>query len=56
VQRCEQIARALGISAQLGDPLARLARSSRGHAPEGLDMRQPQPGWAVPMGLCLSHV
>ncbi len=56
VQRCEQIARALGISAQLGDPLARLARSSRGHAPEGLDMRQPQPGWAVPMGLCLSQV
>jgi Tfp pilus assembly PilM family ATPase len=56
VPRCEQIARALGINAQLGDPLARLARSSRGHAPDGLDMRQPQPGWAVPMGLCLSHV
>lgn len=55
VQRCETIARTLRISAQLGDPLARLVRSDDGSPPTGLDMRQPQPAWAVPMGLCLGH-
>ena len=53
VQRCQAIAQALRISAQLGDPLARLVRPQDGAPPSGLDMRQPQPGWAVPMGLCL---
>jgi len=53
--RCQQIAKALRIAAQLGDPLARLVRSDGGAKASGLDMRQPQPGWAVPMGLCLSH-
>ena len=53
--RCQQIAKALRIAAQLGDPLARLVRSDCSATTSGLDMRQPQPGWAVPMGLCLSH-
>ena len=53
--RCQRIAQALRIAAQLGDPLARLVRASDAAAPIGLDMRQPQPGWAVPMGLCLSQ-
>ena len=53
--RCQQIAKALRITAQLGDPLARLVRSDGGATASGLDMRQPQPGWAVPMGLCLSQ-
>ena len=55
VARCQRIAQALRIAAQLGDPLARLSRTSDSAAPLGLDMRQPQPGWAVPMGLCLSQ-
>lgn len=53
VKVCQKIARAVKIGAQLGDPLARLVRPSSGATPAGLDMRQAQPGWAVPMGLCL---
>lgn len=52
---CQKIARALRIGAQLGDPLARMVRVSQGRPPLGVDMRSPQPGWAVPMGLCLSE-
>lgn len=52
---CQKIARALRIGAQLGDPLARMVRVSQAQPPLGVDMRQPQPGWAVPMGLCLSE-
>lgn len=49
---CQKIARALRIGAQLGDPLARLVRVTGGKTP-GVDLSQPQPGWAVPLGLCL---
>ncbi len=52
VELCQKLARSLKIAAQLGDPLARLGRDSGGNT-IGLDLRQPQPGWAVPMGLCL---
>jgi len=52
---CQKIARALRIGAQLGDPLARLVKSNLGSKAPGLDLRQPQPGWAVPLGLCLSE-
>ena len=53
---CQKIARALRISAQLGDPMARMVRiSQNGKTMSGVDMRQPQPGWGVPMGLCLSE-
>lgn len=52
-QVCQQIARALRLGAQLGDPLARLTKPA-GAPAENLDLRQPQPGWAVPLGLCLS--
>jgi len=55
VSTCQKIARALRIGAQLGDPLARLTRISQGRPPEGVDLREPQPGWAVPLGLCLSE-
>jgi Tfp pilus assembly PilM family ATPase len=55
MDQCQRIAQALRIAAQLGDPLARLVRPSGGATPIGLDMREAQPGWAVPMGLCLSQ-
>ncbi len=55
VALCQKIARVLRIGAQLGDPLARMVRVSQAQPPIGVDMRQPQPGWAVPMGLCLSE-
>ncbi|MAE65616.1 MAG: hypothetical protein CMJ18_15210 [Phycisphaeraceae bacterium] len=58
VTLCQQIAQALQIVAQAGDPLARLIRGREGaKAPDspGVDLRRAQPGWAVPMGLCLSE-
>ncbi len=55
VSLCQKVARALRIGAQLGDPLARLARASAAKDAIKIDMRQPQPGWAVPLGLCLSE-
>lgn len=48
------IARATGLPTYVGDPLARIVRTP-GVQPIGLDMKQPQPGWAVPLGLCLSE-
>ena len=50
---CQKIAQSLRIGAQLGDPLARLVRGNGDPGP-GVDLRQPQPGWAVPVGLCLT--
>lgn len=50
---CRTIAQGLGIAAQLGDPLARLVRSGKGALE--LDLRKPQPAWAVAMGLCLTE-
>lgn len=55
VKNCQRVAKALRIGAQLGDPLARMLRISQGGTPTGVDMRQPQPGWAVPFGLCHSE-
>ncbi|RMH30303.1 MAG: hypothetical protein D6692_02335 [Planctomycetota bacterium] len=50
---CEHLARALRLPAQSVDPLARLARSGKVPA-EGVDVTAPQPGWAAPVGMCLS--
>ena len=52
--RCQAIAQALRLPAQVGDPLARLARHAECKPPVDVDLRSPQPGWAVPLGLCLS--
>lgn len=50
---CQHIAKALRLPAQAADPMARVARS--GNEPAlGIDLKQPQPGWAVVLGLCLS--
>ncbi len=51
---CQKIARDLRLGAQLGDPLARLVKTRQANADGGVDLEQSQPGWAVPMGLCLS--
>jgi len=50
---CQHIARTLRMSAQIADPLARVARSGQEKV-VGVDLRQPQPGWAVAVGLCQS--
>jgi type IV pilus assembly protein PilM len=48
---CRHIAQTLHAPAQLGDPLARLMVAGTPASP-GLTLGQPQPGWAVPYGLC----
>ncbi len=51
---CQRIAQAVRIGAQLGDPLARLIKKKPGKCTH-LDLRKPQPGWAVPFGLSISE-
>lgn len=53
IPMCQRIAQSLCLPAQLGDPLARLARPAGAAAITGVDLRAGQPGWAVPTGLCL---
>lgn len=52
---CQQIAKRLGIAAQLGDPMVRLGRMSRIPVESGLDMSKPQPAWAVAIGLSIGQ-
>jgi Tfp pilus assembly PilM family ATPase len=50
---CQQIARQLNLPAQLGDPLVRIGRISEVGVESGIDRRQPQPAWAVAVGLSM---
>lgn len=50
---CAHVARELGIAAQVGDPLARMGRISAVGPESGIDRRQPQPNWAVAIGLSM---
>jgi type IV pilus assembly protein PilM len=50
---CMQIARELGVAAQLGDPMVRMGRVSDVGIESGIDRRQPQPAWSVAIGLSL---
>ncbi|HEY8666214.1 MAG TPA: pilus assembly protein PilM [Tepidisphaeraceae bacterium] len=50
---CQQIARQMSLAAQVGDPLVRMGRISEVGIESGIDRRQPQPGWAVAIGLSL---
>ncbi len=49
---CQQIARSLRLTAQLGDPLARACREETHKPPVDVDLDQPQPSFAVALGLC----
>jgi type IV pilus assembly protein PilM len=53
---CQQIARQMSLAAQLGDPLVRMSRTSEIGIESGIDRRQPQPGWAVAVGLSMGPV
>ena len=53
VPMCEHIARVLRLGAESADPLARVARSGK-EPTSGLTLDEPQPGWAVALGMCLS--
>jgi len=50
---CRSIARAMGLSALVGDPLLRMSRPSDVGFGSGIDRREPQPAWAVAIGLSL---
>jgi cell division ATPase FtsA len=50
---CRQIAKELNLAAQLGDPLVRMSRVSDVGVESGIDRRQPQPAWAVALGLSM---
>ena len=48
---CQALARRLNLPAQIGDPLLRIKRSSGTDPEAGMDHREPQPDWAVAVGL-----
>jgi len=50
---CQTIAQELSLAAQIGDPLVRMGRVSEIGFESGIDRRQPQPGWAVAIGLSM---
>lgn len=50
---CQHLARALRLPAQIADPLARVARTGK-EPTAGINLKEAQPGWTVPLGLCLS--
>ncbi len=48
---CQAIAQRLNMPAQVGDPLLRIGRVDGAGLDIGLDRREPQPRWAVAVGL-----
>lgn len=50
---CRAIARVVRVPAQVADPLARFARSGK-EPLVGVSLNAAQPGWTLPVGLCLS--
>jgi len=50
---CQTLARQLNLPAQIGDPLVRVRRPEGVRLPMGLERREPQPNWAVAVGLSL---
>jgi Tfp pilus assembly PilM family ATPase len=49
----QHIARTLRLPAQVADTMASVGRTGKELTP-GVDFRQPQPGWAMVLGLCMS--
>ena len=50
---CQLLAERLNLPAQIGDPLVRIGRVAGAGLQIGLDRREPQPQWAVAVGLSL---
>lgn len=50
---CQAIAQRLNLPAQIGDPLVRIERVQGAGAAAGLTSHEPQPDWAVAVGLSL---
>jgi len=49
---CQHVARAVRLPAQAADPMARVLRTGTERV-VGVDFATPQPGWTIPLGLCL---
>jgi hypothetical protein len=43
----------MGLAAQVGDPMVRLAKVAEIPPDAGIDPTQPQPNWAVALGLSM---
>jgi type IV pilus assembly protein PilM len=50
---CQQVAQAMDLAAQVGDPMVRLSRTTEVGPESGIDRRLPQPDWAVALGLTM---
>lgn len=50
---CQMLAQRLNLPAQVGDPLVRIRRIEGAGMAIGLDRREPQPDWAVAVGLSI---
>ncbi len=50
---CQSIAKLLNLPAQVGDPMAGIKRADQAGSDLPLDSRQPNPSWAVAVGLSL---
>ncbi len=50
---CQAIAQNLNLPAQVGDPLARIQKAQGAGLTCGLDRNEPQPDWAVAIGLSI---
>jgi Tfp pilus assembly PilM family ATPase len=50
---CQHVAREMGLAAQVGDPMVRLSKVADIPADAGIDPTQPQPNWAVALGLSM---
>lgn len=50
---CQSLAEGLNVPAQIGDPLLRVGHKDNLPVNEGLDQREPQPDWAVAIGLSI---
>ena len=53
---CQHIARSMQLAAQIGDPLVRMGRTTEVSIESGIDRRQPQPAWAVALGLSMGPI
>ena len=43
----------MSLAAQIGDPMVRVGKNSEIPIESGIDKKQPQPGWAVAIGLSM---
>ena len=51
---CRELARRVRLSAHVAEPLAALEGLGEKGRAVNIEFSEPQPGWAVPLGLCLS--